>query len=758
MEKLRARWDVSFGTKVLLPVVVTMVLLLAATVWILNSRVSRQFETEARRRLAMADDSVRKSAELHTKNLLLRYRGLPGEPRSKAQLNEGDVLTLKHWFEEMLSEKDLDVILYTTIEKGEILANAKRDPVMSLADFETAASTVVGAALAAEEKADTIRVGDRLFDVVSVPVFGVGNYLIGALTLGSEIGVAAAQELRDLTQCQVVMLANGKVAASTIMGPEWHTQFARLFNEYATGDQKADSSAEIKRILISDEHYFCTTGRFSSLNDDGTLGYLLLSSYEQPLRALHNTQQMLLLVSALGILLGTAIVWFLVRAVTRPLRALRDSAEAVGRGDFSRRVEVYARDECGELADVFNQMTENLKSSREQLEMTVETLKTTQAQLIQSEKLSGIGEFVAGVAHELNNPLTSVMGFSELLKRADRDPQHQRHLDMIHKSALRCQKIVQSLLSFARRHPSERKLSNLNELLEAAAEILHYQMRTGNIEVTTRLDESLPKAMVDPHQMQQVFLNIINNARQAIEAHRPNGWVRLTTERDQDRACITIEDNGPGIPEANLSKVFDPFFTTKEVGNGTGLGLSLCYGIIKEHGGTIIVRSKLGAGTTFVIELPLASELERPLELEVAQPNGVSLATELTRPAREGAGKKILVIDDEEAILHMVREALTQHGYEVDLAMDGETGLQRLNQTAYDLTLCDWKMPGLNGQQVYERLRVSNPALSERIIFITGDVINEQARRFLHDCKKVCLAKPFSLSEFRTAVSQALAE
>src|SRR5206468_2375777 len=172
---------------------------------------------------------------------------------------------------------------------------------------------------------------------------------------------------------------------------------------------------------------------------------------------------------------------------TEPLRELRDSAEAVGRGDFSRRVQVRFRDECGELAEVFNRMTQNLKSSREQLEMTVETLKTTQSQLIQSEKLSGLGEFVAGVAHELNNPLTSVMGFSELLKKADGNPQHQRYLDMIHKSALRCQKIVQSLLSFARRHAPERKLSNLNELVEEAVEILHYQMRTSNIEVTTQL-------------------------------------------------------------------------------------------------------------------------------------------------------------------------------------------------------------------------------------------------------------------------------
>jgi two-component system NtrC family sensor kinase len=501
--------------------------------------------------------------------------------------------------------------------------------------------------------------------------------------------------------------------------------------------------------MLGDEHYFCWGGHFETLSGENNLGYLLLSSYEQPLRALQSTQQTLLLVSALCILAGTALVWFLVRKVTQPLRGLRDSAEAVGRGDFSRRVEVASRDECGELATVFNQMTENLKLSRGQLEQTVETLKTTQAQLIQSEKLSGIGQFVAGVAHELNNPLTSVMGFSELLARADKDPQHRRHLELIHKSAQRCQKIVQSLLSFARRHQPERKLSDVNSLVETTVDFLQYQLRTSNIEVVTRLDPGLPQTMLDPHQIQQVFLNILNNARQAIEGHRPNGRVTIITERAGANVRVVLQDNGPGIADENLSKLFDPFFTTKEVGKGTGLGLSLCYGIVKEHGGTIQVRSKPGEGATFIVELPLISSAEE---------TGVKPEASMgERPLmREGAGRKVLVIDDEEAILEMMREELSQNGYEVDVARDGESALKRLGQTPYDLTLCDWKMPGLNGQQIYEQVRVLNPALSERMVFITGDVINDSAQKFLRERKKVCLSKPFSLMEFREAIGEAM--
>jgi two-component system NtrC family sensor kinase len=345
------------------------------------------------------------------------------------------------------------------------------------------------------------------------------------------------------------------------------------------------------------------------------------------------------------------------------------------------------------------------------------------------------------------------MGFSELLARApDQEPQQKRHLELIYKSAQRCQKIVQSLLSFARRHQPERKLSSINELVEAAVDFLAYQLRTSNIEIITRLEKYLPKALVDPHQLQQVFLNLINNARQALEGNHTRGVIRISTEACGRTLRVVIQDNGPGIPEQNLSKVFDPFFTTKEVGKGTGLGLSLCYGIVKEHGGSIIVRSKIGDGATFTIELPLAEEEpeEVPAEKKLQRKT-------LKRTDRlEGAGRKILVIDDEEAILEMVRETLAEQGYEVDVARDGESALSRVQHKRYDLALCDWKMPGLNGRQIYERLASSHPDLSDRLIFITGDVINEKTEAFLRSRNKICLSKPFSLVDFRAAIGKAL--
>ncbi len=475
----------------------------------------------------------------------------------------------------------------------------------------------------------------------------------------------------------------------------------------------------------------------------------MLSSYEDSLTALRETKLHLLIVSLCAIIFGTTVVWLIVNRVTRPLQELRNSAEAVGRGDFSHQVPIRSSDEVGELASTFNRMTENVRVSRAQLEQTVSTLKNTQEQLIQSEKLSAVGEFVAGVAHELNNPLAAVMGFSEMLREADVDAKYRRHLDLIFKAAQRCQKIVQSLLSFARHQKPERKPASVNELVEAVLEIVAYPLRTSNVEVITRLQSNLPAVLADSHQIQQVLLNIINNARQAMEGHQRDGQIKINTETSDANVRIIIQDNGPGIPEENLRRIFDPFFTTKEVGKGTGLGLSLCYGIIKEHGGNISVTSRRGEGATFVIELPIAQGTSLPIE------NSKSSSPEKTN-SREGAGRKVLVIDDEESVLQMVYQVLTASGYHVHTVANGETALQELRNNSYDAIFCDWKMPGLNGREVYERVRGTSPELCQRMIFVTGDVINESMQEFLQKENRPCLAKPFTLSEVRTAAKNTI--
>jgi two-component system NtrC family sensor kinase len=493
----------------------------------------------------------------------------------------------------------VDLLLFTS-SRGESFPAVIRDPSISDSALHTAVAPEVSRVLQSDDAvAEVVCVGDKLYDVVSVRAFNTDNKLqLGVLTLGTEIGQAVAGQLNDLTQCKVVLMAGSNVIAYADFSSDSKEKLAEWFRQSPYEPFQADYSSPAKKEVLQGVHYFYRCGRLMSSRNDRTMGYLLLYSNDQQTSELERTQALLLTVNLAAILLGSAVVWFFVRRATGPLHELRVNAEAVGHGDFSRRVAVRSRDECGQLGRVFNQMTENLQESRAELEKTVETLKGTQAQLIQSEKLSGVGEFVAGVAHELNNPLAAVMGFSELLKDSNTDERQGRHLDIIYKSSQRCQKIVQSLLSFARRHQPERKPVQVNKLIEAVLEIINYQLRTGNIKVTLQLDPNLPMVEGDEHQLQQVLLNVINNARQAIDLNKPGGWIKIVTEVSEPNVRILIHDSGPGIPEENLTRIFDPFFTTKDVGKGTGLGLSLCYGIIKEHGGTITPLNRNGEGPT----------------------------------------------------------------------------------------------------------------------------------------------------------------
>jgi signal transduction histidine kinase len=751
-------FDASFRTKVLAPVIVVMVFIIALSMWQPNLLIKEQIRESAAEQVKTSEAALKITQQTRADELLLRYRNVENEPRVKAaasaelfnsgksELDSDQQNTLLGVLRNFIKEGLCDVVVLTP-RVGQPLAVAG-DPQFNIIVFEASCSNSIEKAFQNQSAVETVQNNGRLFDVVTIPISVEDtNSIVGTITFGVENSMA--QEFLKLTQSELVLLSDGLVVDSTLTNADLEKSLPEQFAQMTSHGQNENDP---EQIILGHEHFLCLAGWLGEPGEPHRIGYLILSTYEKPLQALQSARQMILLVSFLSILFGAAVIWFLINRVTRPLRELRDSAEAVGRGDFSRRVPVRSKDECGELAVSFNQMTENVQQSRVQLEKTVETLKSTQAQLIQSEKLSAVGEFVAGVAHELNNPLAAVLGFSEMLKETEVAETPRRYLDMIYKSAQRCQKIVQSLLSFARRHQPEHKPVSVNKLVEAVLEIVAYPLRTSNIEVVTKFDPKLPVVMADEHQIQQVFLNIVNNARQALETHQPqpNGRIKITTETCEPNIRVIIQDNGPGIAEENLRRIFDPFFTTKEVGKGTGLGLSLCYGMIKEHGGNIKPSSRPGEGATFTIELPIAYDFGGAIET-------LPTAGAEKPDPREGAGKKILVIDDEESILQMIHDGLSRSGYRVDTVADGETALQRLKENHYDAVFCDWKMPGLNGRQVYERLRATNPGLCRRVIFITGDVINEQMQKFLEVEKRPCLAKPFKLAELRNVIKAVLA-
>jgi two-component system, NtrC family, sensor kinase len=379
--------------------------------------------------------------------------------------------------------------------------------------------------------------------------------------------------------------------------------------------------------------------------------------------------------------------------------------------------------------------------------------KLLQQQLIQSEKLSAIGELISGIAHELNNPLTGVMGYSQLLQlRKDLDDHAKESLLKINNLALRCQKIVQNLLSFARKQKPERTLSDVNEILEKTVELRGYEFQVNNIEISRELDKNLPKTIADAHQLQQVFLNILTNAEQAMLESHGKGRLNIGTRTDVQNARIIVEitDDGPGIPESYLTRIFDPFFTTKEVGKGTGLGLSLSYGMIKEHGGNIYARSRLGEGSTFVIELPIIGRLQGE---PVIAPELMPQALQFENLVRD---KRILVVDDEKYILDFFVEVFHTLPVVVDTAGDGRIAMQKMQDVEYDLIVSDFKMPQMSGRDLFNWIKDNRPHLANRIIFVTGDTVSLDTRSFFEDNKNRYLAKPFKIEEVKEVIQQAL--
>ena len=264
-----------------------------------------------------------------------------------------------------------------------------------------------------------------------------------------------------------------------------------------------------------------------------------------------------------------------------------------------------------------------------------------------------------------------------------------------------------------------------------------------NIEVELDLDPNLPQTMVDTDQIQQVFFNIIINAEQAMMAEEGQGTLKVRSWRQQDAIRLSLQDDGPGIDDETLHRIFDPFFTTKQTGEGTGLGLTISYGIIDGHGGRIWAESQPGRGTAFIIELPIVQGSERP---RAAPEEELSTAT----------GGSILVVDDEESIQRLLGSILEMDGHQVDTARNGIEALERIGQGHYDVLITDIKMPNMDGRALYQRLLELDNDLAQRTVFITGDTVSPDTRDFLDQVRNPCLAKPFRIRQVRETISQIL--
>jgi PAS domain S-box-containing protein len=368
-------------------------------------------------------------------------------------------------------------------------------------------------------------------------------------------------------------------------------------------------------------------------------------------------------------------------------------------------------------------------------------------QLLQQEKLVAIGQLVSGVAHELNNPLAGVMAFAQLML-ASHEPLtiEQRHaVDTIHREARRAAKIVSNLLTFARQQPAERRAANVNTIVSDTIELRRYALRTGEVDVTLSLDASIPETWADPMQLQQVMLNLLTNAEQALAERPGRREVRIRTWSERGSIHIEVADNGPGIASHLIDRVFNPFFTTKPVGQGTGLGLSLSDGIVREHGGRIQVASRPGHGAAFTIELPHVQPPEERHEPQASE------------RSRRFPIRRMLVIDDEPAMRAAVSGFLRSLGHEVHVAQSTAVGRALMAKNEYDVVLLDLRMPDEGGETFFRDLQERDPFHAQRVVFVTGDLQSAEARRFLNAAKRPVVGKPFQLDELADIIANVAA-
>jgi two-component system, NtrC family, sensor kinase len=355
-------------------------------------------------------------------------------------------------------------------------------------------------------------------------------------------------------------------------------------------------------------------------------------------------------------------------------------------------------------------------------------------QLLQREKLAAIGQLVSGVAHELNNPLAGIMAFAQLLHAtAAMNAEQRDSLETIHREAKRAAKIVSNLLFFARQRSPERGATDLNQVLLDTLEMRSYVLRTQQVEVITDLDVTLPLTWADAFQLQQVALNLITNAEQALATHRGPKSITLASRWLDGRLAMVVSDTGPGIAPDQIDQLFNPFYTTKPVGEGTGLGLSISDGIVRQHGGEIRVNSRAGAGATFTVLLP-----------HVAVPvDSAPAATPVVE--RSSEARAFLLVDDEPSIRTALAIFLRRCGHTVQTAESGEEALALLGRRRYDGIFLDLRMPDLSGAELFAQLRSRDPDQAERVVFTTGDVDADGTRDFLLHCGRPFVPKPFAL-------------
>jgi signal transduction histidine kinase/ActR/RegA family two-component response regulator len=461
---------------------------------------------------------------------------------------------------------------------------------------------------------------------------------------------------------------------------------------------------------------------------------------------------------ACALLLPLAIVSAILRRqVAAPLGDLTHAAESLAAGDTTVRLPATRDDELGRLSIAFNDMAAKvaerdraLREDKRQLEAALHSLVEAQNELArqrdalhQSEKLSAFGSLLAGVAHELNNPLAVVVGRAFQLEEAATHPIDRERATQLRIAAERCARIVRTFLAMARRQEATRAPVRVEQVVRDALALLGYVLQTNDVQVMTEFDAALPPVHADADQLSQVLLNLITNAQQAMAQVSGPRQLTVRTHRSNDarQVIVDVVDTGPGVPADLAGRIFDPYFTTKPVGEGTGVGLAVSLGIVQAHGGTLALEPPAGGGAHFVVTLPAA-------EGDAADHDPLD-AFDASGPHDDLC---ILVVDDEASIADWLRDTLEGAGHGVAVAHDGVQALRYLEDQAFDLVLTDMKMPQMDGSALIRELLARHPYLAGRVIAMTGDSLSQGVREFVREHALPMLRKPFEPRELWAAL------